>query len=253
MNWKQVEADDYPSYIANLRALGMPEVTIRRIVTAEIHKEYETRRQELLALEPIPFWEAGFGSKESDLPAYAAIEQEERAELSFLLGTPASSIEITPGDSPISDLKLGGSMVPKAAAILDVEKRIAEARDELTTVGRVLTPADDARLQQLDAEREAALNGLLSAREREEYELRNSPAAQAVRDSLKDRGFTVTEVEFRKLFQAQVEYQRAIAQAARTGQVSIAQDRNRYLRISGQVLGPERTLADTFEEADVSP
>jgi len=34
--WSQVESADYPAYIANLRAIGAPEKTIRDIILADV-------------------------------------------------------------------------------------------------------------------------------------------------------------------------------------------------------------------------
>lgn len=47
--WAQVESDDYPTYIANLRSIGCPEQTIRDLVTVEINRYYQ---QKQLALQP---------------------------------------------------------------------------------------------------------------------------------------------------------------------------------------------------------
>jgi hypothetical protein len=45
--WSQIEAADYPSYIANLRAIGCPEQTIRDIITADVDSLYAARRRPL--------------------------------------------------------------------------------------------------------------------------------------------------------------------------------------------------------------
>ena len=37
-DWNAVESDDYKKYIANLRAIGCPEETIRDIITADVNK-----------------------------------------------------------------------------------------------------------------------------------------------------------------------------------------------------------------------
>jgi hypothetical protein len=47
--WSQLEAKDYPTYIANLRAIGCPEQTIREIVVADVDDLYAPRRGALLA------------------------------------------------------------------------------------------------------------------------------------------------------------------------------------------------------------
>ena len=36
-SWREVESDDYPTYIANLRDIGCPEQTIRDIIIADVN------------------------------------------------------------------------------------------------------------------------------------------------------------------------------------------------------------------------
>ncbi len=46
-NWSAVESSDYPTYIANLRAIGCPEPTIRDIIKADVHSLYAARCESL--------------------------------------------------------------------------------------------------------------------------------------------------------------------------------------------------------------
>src|SRR5207245_2433798 len=43
-SWNEVETADYPTYIANLRAIGVPEQTIRDIIIADVNALYARRR-----------------------------------------------------------------------------------------------------------------------------------------------------------------------------------------------------------------
>ncbi len=45
--WGQLESSDYRTYIANLRAIGCPEQTIRDIITADVDTLYASRRRQL--------------------------------------------------------------------------------------------------------------------------------------------------------------------------------------------------------------
>ncbi|MES2569592.1 MAG: hypothetical protein V4710_06005 [Verrucomicrobiota bacterium] len=45
--WSQLEANDYPTYITNLRAIGCPEETIRDIITAEVASLYTEKRRQI--------------------------------------------------------------------------------------------------------------------------------------------------------------------------------------------------------------
>jgi hypothetical protein len=42
-DWSEVEGEDYPTYISNLRKKGCPESTLQQIVAAEIQKNYGVR------------------------------------------------------------------------------------------------------------------------------------------------------------------------------------------------------------------
>ena len=47
--WSQLEAQDYPTYIRNLREVGCPEETIRDIITADVASQYAERRKGLVS------------------------------------------------------------------------------------------------------------------------------------------------------------------------------------------------------------
>src|SRR5688572_6199434 len=57
VDWRMVESEDYRQYIANLRAIGCPEETIRDIIIADVNKLFASR---VAALYPTPsdykFW-----------------------------------------------------------------------------------------------------------------------------------------------------------------------------------------------------
>ena len=46
-HWSQIESADYRTYVANLRAIGCPEQTIRDLVKADVDSLYASRRQPL--------------------------------------------------------------------------------------------------------------------------------------------------------------------------------------------------------------
>lgn len=45
ISWQQVESPDYREYIANLRAIGCPEETIRDIINADVNKLYDEKKK----------------------------------------------------------------------------------------------------------------------------------------------------------------------------------------------------------------
>src|SRR5205814_163297 len=54
-SWREVESDDYPTYVANLRDIGCPEQTLRDIIIADVNGLY-TRRRALEILTPEQQW-----------------------------------------------------------------------------------------------------------------------------------------------------------------------------------------------------
>src|SRR5262245_60208829 len=42
--WREIESDDYPTYVANLRDISCPEQTIRDIIIADVNGLYARRK-----------------------------------------------------------------------------------------------------------------------------------------------------------------------------------------------------------------
>jgi hypothetical protein len=47
-DWRQLEAPDYPTYIANLRAINCPEQTVRDIITADVASLFALKRKQFV-------------------------------------------------------------------------------------------------------------------------------------------------------------------------------------------------------------
>jgi hypothetical protein len=58
VEWRQVESEDFPTYIANLRRIGVPEPTVRDIVAGEMATQYQEKRQ-IIQEHPAPTEAAG--------------------------------------------------------------------------------------------------------------------------------------------------------------------------------------------------
>jgi hypothetical protein len=85
--WSQVESTDYPTYIANLRKTGCPEVTIRNIVKAEIAETFEQERQQIRQSARTTV----AGEALSVSQQLKALDQEQDQVLTHLLGLPPVS------------------------------------------------------------------------------------------------------------------------------------------------------------------
>ena len=51
-HWSQIEADDYQTYVENLRRIGCPEETIRDLVKQDLDKLYDQRKADILSKAP---------------------------------------------------------------------------------------------------------------------------------------------------------------------------------------------------------
>lgn len=191
--WRQLESEDYRTYIERLRSIGCPEQTIRDIVISDLDKLMAPRVEALYGRRTdLQFWH----SEEEELAnerdnreisrAQRQIDNEKRAVIEELLGA----------DLIRERLRLKGEhdYYERRLAFLPEERRsdirkVLEKYDELQQRVREkeweeaepLTMQDRAELRRLREQEEAELDALLNPTEREQYELWMSDTANAVR------------------------------------------------------------------------
>src|SRR5262245_11376331 len=92
VNWAAIESTNYYAYIANLRAMGCPEETIKDIIITDIAKLYGKRRTELRSQsQPYQVWrtddsgEGVAGAYAPASPQLVALDKEQRALVRELL------------------------------------------------------------------------------------------------------------------------------------------------------------------------
>ncbi len=202
--WSAIESADYRQYIANLRAVGCPEQTIRDIVATELCALYRQRAGAIWQPRKREYWQK---PSSSDRPnpdqtkQLQALEKERDAVLHDLLGGHYREQEL----ANALFLQLGSS--ERQLLFLPEDKRAAALE--------VLGDADvDTRVMELfnqgqySREKEARLFDeklkllakVLSPAELEEFRLRNSTDAQMLRAEL--RYFDCTPEEFKQIFDA---------------------------------------------------
>ena len=202
-DWHQVESVDYKQYIANLRAIGCPEETIKDIILADVNKLFDARRK---ALKPpgerFAFWKSGAtaarGPDEERTKQLQALAKEKRDLLRELLGVDVTDPQdaLTALTSQITEM-LDFLPPDRQAQLIELEQRYAARMAKLS--GQTNETAV-ASLRAIRAEKEAELNQLLSPQERETYELMTSRTASVMRSQLGD--FDPNEQEFRDIYQA---------------------------------------------------
>ena len=152
--WSQLEAGDYPTYIARLRTVGCPEETIRDLITADVTGQYEEKRRQLIAANPQP---SGLPSlaptaePDQNPPApltqrLQTLAQEQTSLLAALLPPPPPAKPVAPSapEATAPSVPVGGSLAaspsnrsPARPAPQDLERQTRQ-RGVLTHEQEVL-------------------------------------------------------------------------------------------------------------------
>jgi len=213
LDWKAIESGDYQKYIANLRAIGAPEETVRDIVIADINKLYARKWRELNPTRPYKYWR--YGRSSSDDPVREtnerrkqrdALLREKRQLVRDLVG-----VDLAEDGERYADPSFRGSSADmQQYDFLSVEKRqmfreiqdryqqqFQQIQDNLDPDGYI-SPETRKQMAALRRQAEAEMMAALTPEEQEQFQLRFSNTAQTLRNTL--AGFDPTEEEFRRIF-----------------------------------------------------
>jgi len=205
-DWRAVESEDYKKYIANLRAIGCPEETIRDIIVADVNKLFDARKKELSgsSTNKFQYWKTGnfFADmfNEEKLQKHRQLAKEKQALLKELLG-----VEVP--EKP--DMMAGMNPYEELMDFLPAEKQTALMNLEQDFAAKMMKRVKDAQrnpgvLKELQTEKEAELAKIMSPEEKEQYDLRMSQTAMMMRMQMGD--FQPTEQEFRDIFKARKQF-----------------------------------------------
>jgi len=209
-SWQEVESDDYPTYIKNLREIGCPEQTIRDIIIADVNALFARRRaveiftpdQQWWRAEPDPLVAQAASAKDREL------DTERRDLLITLLGPnweggdlvslPRPSRAPIPLDGPV----LGPLPTEVKQAVeqiyLHETDRVEEYLAAQRRAGKNPEAAELARFRQQTRKELAAV---LTPAQLEEFLLRYSDNARSLRTELAQlKFFNATPEEFRSVF-----------------------------------------------------
>lgn len=204
--WQEIESTDYRSYIANLRAIGCPETTIRDIIVADINTLFDRRRATEIITPEQQWWRSVPDPKviEAANRQLAALDSERRALLAQLLGpnwdtnNNLDTVELnTHLDGPVL-----GKLSPRAKqAVRDIENRAVQRKDAYLEAREREGKSPDLReLANLRLQTRNELAKVLTSQELEEYLLRYSQTAESLRNELQT--VDIKPEEFRALFRA---------------------------------------------------
>jgi hypothetical protein len=237
-HWRQLESTDYPTYIANLRAIGCPELTIRDIIIADVRAHFrQSFRSARLGEGRQPGATGAPVDSSLDSDGFSPEERQVLTVLGMLDAGPSSDVPLV--ITPI--------LASKRARLTEWHRDFTARHDawQERTGGRVPDPEEMAEFWQILDERQEQLDQMLSPEEREEFDVQNSPHAIELRSRLRD--MDVTADEYRALYGAKMESKGA-STAAEDGRSE--EQVGLFESAATRILGPER--ATLLQPGDVS-
>jgi len=221
--WSQIESNDYPTYIRNLRLIGCPEKTIHDIIVADISEVYAERIAKEVVLPEQQWWLA---DPNTDVFASAAaqiraLETEKNQLLTQLLGP---NWNTTPPTGRVDPIRLDGPVLSRLspdtkARLFDIEANSRKAKEnylrQMQQAGKEPDPVQLARLRQ---QARLDLAAILTPDQLEEYLLRYSYTSDQLRQQL--RGFGADSDEYRRIFRARDSYDEQLAALSGTDAAS---------------------------------
>ena len=196
-DWRQVESPDYKEYIANLRAIGCPEKTIKEIITADVNDLFSARRAAIIQTNHYEYWRAAPMSLTEEQRKQLQELSIEKSEVLKALGVESSDLadvfaEYLRGVVETKELQLEFLSEPKRQNLKDLLFRMAQQQ---------LAARDDQRkLDDIEQKTQSAIKSLLTPDEFRDYELRTSIPASQLRAVLKE--MEPTEQEFKTIFES---------------------------------------------------
>jgi hypothetical protein len=233
-----VESADYRQYIANLRAIGCPEQTIRDLIVADLNALYASRLKAIWARRPQNYWQKYREDRPSpdQLKKLQTLEEEKSQVVKALLGFRPSAqesvdtmfLQLQGNEQQLLFLPEDGR---QAAMDALAEANFSAQEEKL----RILDPNNDPERELFDKKMQV-LQKVLTPDELEEFRLRSSPRAQWLRSEV--QYFDCTPAEFKALLDLR-------DQRLGPGYENLAPDHAQAIADVRQVLGDERALTFT--------
>ncbi|HOW67366.1 MAG TPA: hypothetical protein P5055_05455 [Candidatus Paceibacterota bacterium] len=247
--WNEIESEDYPVYIENLRDIGCPESTIRDIILAEVNQLYARKRATEVITPDQQWWRSEPDPKvaKAAQSKFEALELERRSLLDSLLGEGWQKADLLEANTR-SLVQLNGPILGQLSAetrlavqevVIHAEQRIQAYFEEQQKAAKPVSAAEFARLRQQTRDE---LARLLTPEQLEEYLLRNSATAVQMRREF--QGLDLTPDEFRQLYRMRDGYDNqmlTLADSSDSVSVKRRQELDRQREQSTQkVLGATR-------------
>ncbi len=240
--WQPVHTEkDIARMIAGLRAAGYPPAVLRAMVNALLDEQFAGRQPD----NALPFWKRQ-APGDKILAARSALKAERQALFEQLLGPDARPSAMIPAKD--REWRYGALPDAKVDAIAKIERDYNDLNADTWAKrrGNAITNMDTVLQSQAMIEKEklADIAALLTPDELAEYQMRNSPAANALIHNLSN--IDVTSEEYAQLYQVQKAFTDANPTKAMWSGSEMAQRTTAQLATNEQiraVLGDDRFYA----------
>ena len=211
--WHRVETEDYPRYVANLRAIGCPEETVQDIIYSEVTKLYAEKMRALSrqyrTASAAEYWKSDermYSYNSEQNRKYRELTEEKKALLIALLGVDLDKVRRERQGIPdYEGARTAYLPEEKRKPVEEIRQRYQDLEQAMYQKYReYYGPERGVELAEINRQREAELSKLLTPVELAEYKLRNSQTATQMKYDLS--AFEPTEQEFRALFQTREAY-----------------------------------------------
>lgn len=200
-DWRTVESADYRQYVANLRAIGCPEKTLRDIIMADVTDLFRDRARHSSS-NRYEYWKPGLLGNVFDEKRVAQQQEQARERREILKGLLGRSFseKCDPAGGQIFS-----PMEQMTEDLLNSEQQASMKALETKYAARLLKAVQDGggedseAMRKVIADKDAEALAILTPEEKFEYDLRLSQPAILLRLSLGE--FEPTEQEFRQMFQ----------------------------------------------------
>lgn len=250
--WRVVESSDYRKYIANLRAIGCPEETIRDIIITDINKMYAQKMQGLDPyLKSNRFWLGGsggvsVGEAREFQRQVRQLEREKRELVRALLGVDYET-EMARQNASYYGQERRLTFLPegKRGRIRQIQEKYNDLREELALqLEGPMTAEQRAQLAAWQKQEEEEIRGVLTAEEWREYELRFSTTGAELRNQM--AVFSgANEESYRKVFGIEQRFQKQLRALEAAGALTPEAQQNLEQQ---RELELKNTLGDRYAE-----
>jgi hypothetical protein len=194
-DWHQVESEDYRRYMANLRAVGCPDKTVKDIVIADVNDLFSSRMASVTKTNQYQYWRKEPVSRSEAQEKQLRDLYAQKREVLKALGFDAPDFTDLLGEAfrdklEEQDLQLEFLSELKRQPVK--ETLFQAAQQELAEGNSVV------RHGEIEEQTQARIQSLLTPEEFKDYELRASTDALQLRGLLDP--LALTEQEYRTIF-----------------------------------------------------